>query len=76
MKPGSENQIKGSIARLTAFLELESAIRDCSIGSKLSLRSTGIGLANIRRAMRDFGGTRIERQNTVPGNLLGLGLFA
>jgi hypothetical protein len=76
MKPGSENQIKGSIARLTAFLELESAIRDCSIGSKLSLRSPGIGLANIRRAMRDFGGTRIERQNTVLGNLLGLGLFA
>src|SRR6478736_1850224 len=38
MKPDSENQIKGSVARLTAFLELESAIRDYSIGSTLSLQ--------------------------------------
>jgi hypothetical protein len=27
--------------KLTAFLELESAIRDCSIGSKLSLQRAG-----------------------------------
>ncbi|HMH98408.1 MAG TPA: hypothetical protein VK577_17795 [Bradyrhizobium sp.] len=76
MKPDSENQIKGSVARLTAFLELESAIRDCSIGSKLSLRSAGIGLANIRRAMRNFGGTRTGEAKYGSGKPLRLGLFA
>ena len=34
--------------KLTAFLELESAIRDCSIGSKLSLQRG----ANFREEMR------------------------
>jgi hypothetical protein len=33
--------------KLTAFLELESAIRDCSIGSKLSLQRG----ANFREGM-------------------------
>jgi hypothetical protein len=35
--------------KLTAFLELESAIRDCSIGSKLSLQRG----ANFREEMRN-----------------------
>jgi hypothetical protein len=48
--------------KLTAFLELESAIRDCSIGSKLSLQCAqkfreGMGK---RSAFSDYPGTRAK----------------
>ena len=45
--------------KLTAFLELESAIRDCSIGSKLSLQRG----ENFREEMGNGLSLRINRND-------------
>jgi hypothetical protein len=46
---GCKRFVKRADEKLTAFLELESAIRDCSIGSKLSLQRG----ANFRGEMEN-----------------------